>query len=125
MGAWRWFAAVLACLGMAGAFAADGIELSAKSRLSAARIEPADTPVRSTQSFLPSDPAVERALHDDAPARTTPRSGCHLSDLCYDAAAGHMLTYRGARRFMPPIDGLSPEGVSVRRDRLVLRYSFR
>ena len=44
--------------------------------------------------------------------------------LCYDAGE-HRIVYRGARAFMPAMPGLKAESVAVRRDRVVLRYSFR
>ena len=47
-----------------------------------------------------------------------------LSTLCYDARDRGFI-YGGARKFMPRVQGLKPEGVGLRRDRLILRYSFR
>jgi hypothetical protein len=35
------------------------------------------------------------------------------------------LVYRPARGYMPRFEGLRAESVSLRRDRLVLKYSFR
>lgn len=35
------------------------------------------------------------------------------------------LVYRGARQFMPRIEGLRAESIALRHDGLVLRYSFR
>jgi len=43
---------------------------------------------------------------------------------CYDAL-GKRLVYRTGRHFMPSFQGLTAEGISVRHDRIVLRYSFR
>lgn len=47
-----------------------------------------------------------------------------LTTLCYDAR-NRGFVYRGAREFMPRVQGFTPEGVALRRDRLILRYSFR
>lgn len=44
--------------------------------------------------------------------------------VCYDAN-DRRLVYRDARKMMPGLPGLSPESVSVKRDRVTLRYSFR
>jgi hypothetical protein len=57
-----------------------------------------------------------------APERS--RSSCAGStELCYDTTSGH-LVYKPARQFMPAIPGLRPENISVKRDRIVFRYSF-
>jgi hypothetical protein len=71
------------------------------------------------------EPASEMSL--GAPALSSGRSvpcADGLTALCYDAN-NRGLIYRGARDFMPRVDGLTPEGVALRRDRLILRYSFR
>jgi hypothetical protein len=52
------------------------------------------------------------------------RSSCAGErSLCYDAASGRIV-YKPARAFMPSIPGLQAENISVKRDRIVLRYSF-
>jgi hypothetical protein len=52
------------------------------------------------------------------------RSSCHGERaLCYDPASGRIV-YKPARAFMPDIPGLQPENISLRRDRIVFRYSF-
>lgn len=52
------------------------------------------------------------------------RSSCQSDrDLCYDPNSGRIV-YKPARQFMPDIPGLRPENISVRRDRIVFRYSF-
>ncbi|MGZ5073185.1 MAG: hypothetical protein ACXWBL_08610 [Usitatibacter sp.] len=57
-------------------------------------------------------------------ARAQSRSSCTADhDLCYDANAGHIV-YKPARQFMPQFRGLTPENISVRRDRIIFRYSF-
>ena len=45
-------------------------------------------------------------------------------DLCFDAVDGRIV-YRSARKFMPQFDGLTPESVSVRSNRVTLKYSFK
>jgi hypothetical protein len=113
-----WFAASLASFGITVAGAADGLDLSSRSH--AAALESA---ARMNLPALGRDPLVDHALRierDEALAR----SGCRLHDVCYDAADGRVV-YRGARRYMPSWHGVEAEGVSLKRDRLVLRYSFR
>jgi len=60
-----------------------------------------------------------------APRHEGNRSACGIdSTWCYDAADGGRVVYKPARRFMPHINGLTPENISVKRDRIVFRYSF-
>jgi hypothetical protein len=59
----------------------------------------------------------------NAPHASNP-SACGLdSNLCWDPTDGRIV-YKPARRFMPVFPGLTPENISVRRDRIVFRYSF-
>jgi hypothetical protein len=52
------------------------------------------------------------------------RSSCKSdSALCYDAASGRIV-YKPARALMPDLPGFTPENISVKRDRIVFRYSF-
>ena len=45
-------------------------------------------------------------------------------DLCFDAASGRVV-YRAARKYMPQFDGLTAESVSLRSNRVTLKYSFK
>lgn len=59
---------------------------------------------------------------DSAPAQS--RSSCNADrDLCYDANSGHIV-FKPARQFMPNLPGMTPENISVKKDRVILRYSF-
>jgi hypothetical protein len=70
------------------------------------------------------DPMPELILRDEL-ARRGPRPGCDVAaDVCYDLVEGRVV-YRPARALLPAVEGLRPESVSLRRDRIVLRYSFR
>ena len=52
------------------------------------------------------------------------RSSCNSERaLCYDPGSGRIV-YKPARQLMPDIPGLQRENISVKRDRVVLRYSF-
>jgi hypothetical protein len=52
------------------------------------------------------------------------RSSCSgRSSLCYDPHSGRIV-YKPARALMPEIPGLQRENISVKRDRILLRYSF-
>ena len=53
------------------------------------------------------------------------RSSCSGDrSLCYDPASGRIV-YKPAREFMPDIPGLQRENISVKRDRIVFRYTFK
>ena len=54
---------------------------------------------------------------------SSPSSCASQRSLCYDAGSGRIV-YKPARKLMPTIQGLTPESISVKRDRIVLRYSF-
>jgi hypothetical protein len=52
------------------------------------------------------------------------RSSCSGErSLCYDPSSGRVV-YKPARVLMPDIPGLQRENISVKRDRIVLRYTF-
>ena len=52
------------------------------------------------------------------------KSSCESGrDLCYDRQSGRIV-YKPARQFMPDLPGLQPESISVKRDRIVFKYSF-
>ena len=52
------------------------------------------------------------------------RSSCSGDrSLCYDPRSGRIV-YKPARGLMPDIPGLQRENISVKRDRIVFRYSF-
>jgi hypothetical protein len=72
--------------------------------------------------------APEAELHFAAAQRDIPqpqsRSSCTADrDLCYDANSGHIV-FKPIRQFMPGLPGMTPEDISVKRDRIVFRYSF-
>ena len=116
-----WIAVLLACFGLA-AEASDGLDLSAKSRAAAST-----TPARSYQApFANSrDPMPEMMLREEQASRG-PRGACQATarDLCYDLS-DRRIVFRPARRYMPKMEGLTADSVSVNRNRIVLRYTFR
>jgi hypothetical protein len=109
------------------AAAADGVvesSIHARSLASAAAgaipARPANAPFKRAH-----DPMPEMLLRDEL-ERRGPRGSCEASasDLCYDLRDGRVV-YRPVRRYMPTIEGLRPESISLRRDRIVFKYSFR
>ena len=71
------------------------------------------------------DPMPEILLREEL-ERRGPRASCETSsaDLCFDSS-DHRIVYRPAREYMPKIDGLTAESVSLKKDRLLLKYSFK
>jgi len=115
---------LLALALLAAAFAAqanDGLELAMKSKSMAAA-----SSVAAPAPFVHGkDPLPEILMRQESERRSVARGGCDASatDLCYDMAERRVV-YRGARQYMPRIQGFTAESVSVRHDRIVLRYSF-
>lgn len=117
----RILAMILASLALP-AGAAGGVDLVASSRdMAAAAALPA---ARAKAPFRGRDPLPELLLREELASRG-PRGACETTstDLCYDLRDGRIV-YRRARDYMPRIDGLTPESVSLRRDRIIFKYSF-
>ena len=104
--------------------ASDGLDLAIKSKSMAA--------AASTQAMVAPpaaharDPLPELLLRAENEQRALGAAGCRqaTSDLCYDLQEGRIV-YGGARRYMPQIEGLRAESISLRHDGFVLRYSFK
>ena len=97
---------------------APALELKPKAAL----IAPAQS--RYAPFTVPSgEPELELAPRRDARQEAS-RSSCSGDrSLCYDPGSGRIV-YKPARALMPDLPGLQPENISVKRDRIVLRYSF-
>ena len=114
--------AIVASLGLP-ALAAEGVDLRSRSIASAsvstAKGVGVDAPFRTGR-----DPMPEMILVEEL-ERRGPRGSCETATtaLCYDLRDGRVV-YRRAREYMPRINGLTPESISVRRDRVVFKYSF-
>ena len=121
----RRFIVATAFLSLAfAAQAADIVELSLKNKALAAAAAPsakqADAPFTSAH-----DPMPQLSMMEEQ-ERRGPSGTCEAAarDICFDAGDGRIV-YRGARNYMPRIDGLTAESVSVRSHRLTFKYSFR
>jgi hypothetical protein len=129
----RWMvgATVLAA-SLAANAANDGpVELRTKALASAASTSVLAGPMAGTSHRLdapfmpvPHDPLP--VMEEEQAPRVVAVNRCdgNAHSLCFDAADGRIV-YRGARNYMPKMDGLSPESVSVRRNTLVFKYSFK
>ena len=115
--------AVLSSLAF-GAWANDGVELALRSKSlvaggsSASMIEPG-TPSASSKDAMPILPFMGE------PEQLAPRaSDCMGRQVCYDAGSGHIVV-RPAREYMPRVNGLTPENISVRHRTVTFTYSFK
>ena len=108
-----------------GAWALDGVEPVLRTQSQAAVAASLGAPRAVEAPFRARrDPLPELALTAEL-ERSGGRSSCeHATELCYDLAEGRVV-YRPARALMPAFEGLRPESVSLRRDRIVFKYSFR
>ena len=119
--------AVTAILFLAlAAQANDGFEptLRTKALVSAGSagivVKHADAPFATGRDPLP------QLMRLEEEERQGPRAACDTTsrDLCYDLADARIV-YRPARNYMPSVQGLTPESVSLRHNRVVFKYSFR
>jgi hypothetical protein len=120
-----WVTLILAALGV-NAQANDGMESTLKSRAIASASKSAVVTSLSQAPFTQvRDPFPEMILRDERAHRVS-RGTCQHSgqDLCYDLA-DRRIVYRPIRQYMPKFQGLTAENVSLRRDRIVIKYSFR
>ncbi|HET9652854.1 MAG TPA: hypothetical protein VFP36_11710 [Usitatibacter sp.] len=116
-----WLALGVMSLGLPAQAAGEEGDLSSRSKALAARAHEAPhaaAPFTHAQDPLEFFPF---AAANEAPGHIT---ACADRAMCYDARLGNFV-YRGARGYMPRIQGLTAEGVGLRHDRLILRYSFR
>jgi hypothetical protein len=89
-----------------------------KAALAAGQAIPANAP------FAAPVATPELALAPPPAQREQSPSACSkLATLCYDAE-DRRLVFKPARNLMPDLPGLTRENISVKRDRIVFRYSF-
>jgi hypothetical protein len=90
------------------------LELTPKAAVIAA-------PHSSAPFVTPSEPRLRLPERSESRPESNP-SACESDRaLCYDA--GHIV-FKPARRFLPEIPGLQRENISLKRDRIIFRYSF-
>ena len=114
-------ALALAILAAAPARAEETKALMLKSQAAIAAV----TPHRSAPFVQPiGEPEPEPLFTPRDLRQEQSRSSCESDRaLCYDPASGRIV-YKPAREYMPEVPGLQRENISLKRDRIVLRYSF-
>ena len=95
------------------------LELKPKAALAAASPVPAHTAAPFTS---PSQQEIDFTPVPEA--RHMANSSCGMDrPVCYDMTSGHIV-FKPARALMPEIPGLTRENISVKRDRIIFRYTF-
>jgi hypothetical protein len=120
-----WVTLLLASLGF-DAHGNEGVESTLKSRAMASASASSKVAAISQAPFIQArDPMPEMILREEQERRVYRATCQHArSDLCYDLA-DRRIVYRPVRRYMPKFDGLTAENVSLRHDRIIVKYSFR
>jgi len=110
--------------------AQEGIELARRAKSLVSSTAVANAPPAAKPSVWSADATflvspIEPPIGAPADARL-PRADCAItaSDLCFDTRERHTV-YRGVREYMPKVDGLKPESMSMKRGGIVLKYSFK
>jgi hypothetical protein len=108
-----------------GAWANDGVELRTKAMASAGTVKMMDAP-RVDGPFTPGrDPLTALIQIEARDNLAAPQSNCaQAAGLCYSSVDGRIV-YRGARAYMPKLQGLRPESIGMRHNKIVFSYSFR
>lgn len=75
---------------------------------------------------LPGEPNVDLQPHDTDERLKEIRASCDNGgrSLCYDTDSGKIV-YKKTAEYMPSIPGMKAEHISVKRDRVTFKYSFR
>ena|ERR1700674_490692 len=115
---------VALALGIAAAPKAAAVEAKPALQL-APKAALAAAPAHSYAPFVAPAPEAELDLMPRRGARhaESPYSCESERALCYDPGSGRIV-YKQARRYMLEIPGLQRENISLRRDKIVFRYSF-
>jgi hypothetical protein len=93
------------------------LQLKPKSAISVATHNSAPFVIPSAEPELDLLPRRDERLEQSRSSCSGDRS------LCYDPSSGRIV-YKPARMLMPDIPGLQRENISVKKDRIVLRYTF-
>ena len=101
------------------------LKLRSKAAISEVLSAVPATPTAPFRAAREEEPGVELLPPPQAdPRLEASRSSCSGErSLCYDPRTGRIV-YKPARALMPEIPGLRRENISVKRDRITLRYSF-
>ena len=116
-------AALLLTFACMHAMASDmrSLELRPKAALAAASAVPAP---HSAAPFLAPGPERQVDFTPQPEVRHMSNSACGMDrEICYDMTTGRIV-FKPARALMPEIPGLTRDNISVKRDRIIFRYTF-
>jgi hypothetical protein len=118
-----WITVLTTTLSM-GAAASDGVELRTKA-LASAGSSVGTAYVKPESTAYARDPFSALVQRESPAGGAGPQAACasSASSVCYDSRDGRIV-YRGAREYMPKMNGLSAESVSVRHNAIIFKYSF-
>jgi hypothetical protein len=99
----------------------EGVDLSLRSKAlaSAGSTREGSTSVTPATDTMPMLPMMGETEQLGARSNV-----CANRDVCYDYVSGHVVV-RPVREYMPRVNGLTPENVSVRHNRVTFTYSFK
>jgi hypothetical protein len=113
--------AALIAFAAAAPRAAHALELAPKAALAAASSVAAP---HTAAPFTAPSPQAEIDFSPTPEVRHMSNSSCGLDrEICYDMNSGHIV-FKPARALMPDIPGLTRENISIKRDRVIFRYTF-
>jgi hypothetical protein len=118
--------ALTATLSLGAMANGDGVELRSKALASASSGAYASAYVKPEASASTArDPLPALMQYESHQGSIVYSSSCNtsVSTVCYDAADGRIV-YRGAREYMPKVDGFSADSVSLRHNAIVFKYTF-
>ena len=116
-------AGIFAIPKVAAAFETKPLQLKPKAALVANTVAPAHQSAPFVNPAFAPEPDLDLVPRRDERQERS-RSSCGSDRaLCYDMESGRIV-YKPARQIMPELPGLTRENISVKRDRIILRYSF-
>ena len=98
------------------------LELAPKAALAAAS---SIAPPHTAAPFSSPSPQLSEVDFSPVPeVRHMSNSSCGMDrEICYDMESGRIV-FKPARALMPQIRGLTADNISVKRDRIIFRYTF-
>jgi hypothetical protein len=109
-----------------GAWGSDGMELRTKAIASAGVARPMDAP-RIDGPFTGGRDPLNALIQIEAREHVAaPQAACEAASVsvCYNTSDGRIV-YRGARQYMPKLQGMSADSVGLRHRRITFSYTFR
>ena len=121
-----WITVITSTLSL-GAAANDGVELRTKALASAgvSSSAVASNYVKPESTVFGRDPMSALVQMESPAGSSGPQAACANTggSICYDATDGRIV-YRGAREYMPKMNGFQAESLSIRHNAVIFKYTF-